>query len=404
MSNPNRSKVLIGFGAVAIVVIAAVAYWPPAFLSEDASGAIGVVQKHKATQISQKDVILGSEKTRQMQKVLYGDFFDAAKKVQTLSASFASREEAANIEKNVETLANEFRAEYANEMLAALNEFAMEAKEANQVELAHQAETLASEFKANAVELSAAEMKEFNDKFANIAAGSKEVNNFEVANKELGMALESRDEGQAASHIDNAEEALSNFDLANVSIENQQEYLAVMYGAVVALDNLELANFEMANRMENAQELANEADALANAGLANIQEQVSNSIELASELAELNSKEAGIKEQYSRLDSHELSNQIDLAEKAFGSMAGSNFQAELASMNDLAANREQFGQMVANQELADKLYSQLGSTVEIANTAEIMNKALGNQELANALGNEQQLSNEASMLASSEKN
>ena len=73
MSTENRNKVLLGFGGLVVVLVVAIALWPPNFRKEDASGAVGAVQKHHAPQITQKDVILGGEKTKHQQKVLYAD-------------------------------------------------------------------------------------------------------------------------------------------------------------------------------------------------------------------------------------------------------------------------------------------------------------------------------------------
>jgi hypothetical protein len=152
--------------------------------------------------------------------------------------------------------------------------------------------------------------------------------------------------------------------------------------------------------------LADRADALAEAAMANIQEQVQSSIELASALHELSSKEAGIVSEYSN---HDLANEVQMANQEFASMTASSFQAELAAMAEFAANKEQFNKlgndaqlasMIGNQELANKLFNQLGNTEALAHTAELMNQSLANQELANALSNEEQLSNQAEALAS----
>jgi hypothetical protein len=291
-------------------------------------------------------------------------------------------------------------------MASSLASMELAAKTGHQVDLANDIAELASDVKANAEQLSVAEMHEFNDKFADIAKQSKEVNNLELANQELASALASHDAAQAGSHIDNAEELLSNFDLANISLADQQEYFANIEAAANSLANVNFSSKEMSSRLESADALADRADALAEAAMANIQEQAASSIELASELHELSSKEAGIVTEYSN---HDLANEMQLAQQEFASQTASSFQAELAAMNEFAANKEQFNKlgndaqlasMIGNQELASQLFNQLGNTEALAHTAELMNQSLANHELANALNNEEALANQAEALAS----
>src|SRR5581483_2280648 len=85
--NGNRNKVLFGFGAVVAVLIAAILMWPSNVRKEDASGAIGAVQKHHAPQITQQDVILGGEQAKAEQKLLYTDFREDAGKLRSLAAN-----------------------------------------------------------------------------------------------------------------------------------------------------------------------------------------------------------------------------------------------------------------------------------------------------------------------------
>src|SRR5438105_9727505 len=86
-SNPNRNKVFLGFGAIVAILIAAIVLWPSNVRKEDASGAIGAVQKHHAPQITQQDVILGGESVKHEQQVLYKDFLADAGKLRALAAN-----------------------------------------------------------------------------------------------------------------------------------------------------------------------------------------------------------------------------------------------------------------------------------------------------------------------------
>src|SRR5712691_3574125 len=144
MSTENRNKVLLGFGALVAVVIVAIALWPANFRKEDASGAIGAVQKHHAPQITQKDVILGDETVRHQQKVLYADFLADATKLRAMAAS---RDYSAATE-----FANELRARYAAEAGEALADAEAEIAEMRSI--------------LNRKQLSDADIQQFNVKLA----------------------------------------------------------------------------------------------------------------------------------------------------------------------------------------------------------------------------------------------
>jgi hypothetical protein len=128
MSTENRNKVLLGFGALVAVVIVAIALWPANFRKEDASGAIGAVQKHHAPQITQKDVILGDENVRHQQKVLYADFLDDAAKLRAMAGS---RNEA-GVTAQLNALANGLRQRYASEAAAAITEVELAVRQSAQ--------------------------------------------------------------------------------------------------------------------------------------------------------------------------------------------------------------------------------------------------------------------------------
>src|SRR5512146_2456789 len=89
MSADKRRNMLYGFAGVVIVLLAVIAYVSPRFRSEEASGAIGAVQKHRAPQIKQTDVVLGDESLKKEQKILYADFLTDAAALQSISADVA---------------------------------------------------------------------------------------------------------------------------------------------------------------------------------------------------------------------------------------------------------------------------------------------------------------------------
>jgi hypothetical protein len=96
MSADKRKKILLVFGGLAVVLIAVIAIVRPSFKSEDAIGAIGAVQKHRAPQIAKTDVILGDEQLRQTQKLAYTDFLKDAATLQSLSRDFSAAAKTSN--------------------------------------------------------------------------------------------------------------------------------------------------------------------------------------------------------------------------------------------------------------------------------------------------------------------
>lgn len=138
MTNPNgkdnmsvekRRRMLIGFGGLAVVLVAVIAFVSPNFRSEDARGAIGAVEKHRAPQIAQSDVVLGDEQTKQLQQVLYGDFLADAAALQNISAELSS--EAQSVEMRAELAVRKLDARYAD-LQMRYQQYAMNALEAMQ--------------------------------------------------------------------------------------------------------------------------------------------------------------------------------------------------------------------------------------------------------------------------------
>jgi hypothetical protein len=62
MMTTKKNGVLVGIAAIAVIGVAAVLYfsqWPPS--GEDATGAIGAAERHRAEQITDADVELAGE-------------------------------------------------------------------------------------------------------------------------------------------------------------------------------------------------------------------------------------------------------------------------------------------------------------------------------------------------------
>src|SRR5207253_1742439 len=151
MSNTNRNKVLLGFSAVVAVLIVAILLWPSNFRREDASGAIGAVQKHRAPQITPTDVVLGNEAVKHQQKVLYADFLADAGKLRAIGA----RQDMA--------AAQEFGTELNHRYLAAAEEALAYARSASRGEAQSQIETLDAMI-ANKASLNEEQEREFASK------------------------------------------------------------------------------------------------------------------------------------------------------------------------------------------------------------------------------------------------
>src|SRR5437773_5739646 len=128
MSSENRKKVLLGFGALVVILVAAILIWPASFRKEDASGAIGEVQKHRAPQIAKSDGVLGNESVKRQQKVLYADFLADGAKLKALGArpdpqqlsEFATELETRYLRETAEVLAAEEAAARSNAAQAHL--------------------------------------------------------------------------------------------------------------------------------------------------------------------------------------------------------------------------------------------------------------------------------------------
>ena len=90
MNARKRNSVLIAFGALAAVLIAAFLVMRPTFPKDEASGAIGTVHKLHKTQITQKDVVLVDDATKREEDVIYGDFLSDSSKLESISAELGS--------------------------------------------------------------------------------------------------------------------------------------------------------------------------------------------------------------------------------------------------------------------------------------------------------------------------
>lgn len=120
MSADKRKTILIAFAGLAVVLVAVIAIVSPSFRSEDATGAIGAVQKHRQPQITKNDVILGSEKQQQEQKVLYRDYLTDAATLQNLAADFSVAAKRIDARAKVQTQQRQVAAQFYEDIDATV--------------------------------------------------------------------------------------------------------------------------------------------------------------------------------------------------------------------------------------------------------------------------------------------
>jgi len=359
MSTENRNKVLLGFGALVAVVIVAIALWPANFRKEDASGAIGAVQKHRAPQITQKDVILGDETVRHQQKVLYADFLADAT---NLRAMAASRNYSAAAE-----LANELRARYASEAEAALNEAEM-ASRSWAARANAQAEIAEARSILHRQQLSDSDREQLNHRLADLAEmnaksmsrtaladADREIN---LAVKQLGAAKLENEYLAVAKQFADVQELLSR-PVASISLADEVEYLAAIQMEMkVAADAEQLAVRQLADE-QMAARLNVAAEQLEAKALSNIKA----SAELMSEMA-------------ARL------NDIDDAIQRASRIAGSRAAMESRSSEALSRNIAAARQTLLSRE--DEFFARARAT---ANEELVAARTLNSAQLQNELAN-----------------
>lgn len=235
MSTENKKKVLLGFGAFGVILIAVLVIWrPPAFRSEDASGSIGAVQKHHEPQITQKDVILGNETTRQEQQIRYADFLNDAAKLHALSAMItANNFDAASTE--MDAMRAEVKQRYiaaAKEAVAAAQALARSNKEA---------ESGIAELSAilQSGQLNDAQMDSFNKKlaaFSDRLAVKTAAQRAQSATSEVAAAIaEMRmNQAKAAAKVENVAADLKAINA--ISLSDRVDYLKATEVESKALD------------------------------------------------------------------------------------------------------------------------------------------------------------------------
>jgi len=325
MSSPNRTRLLLGFSAVVAVLIVAIVLWPANVRKEDAAGAIGAVQKHRAPQITQQDVVLGNESVKHQQKVLYTDFLaDAAK----LRAMAASRDVAA-----ARVFSREVQNRYFTEARAALAEAEVASRtSASQAELQSEIQDLNSRL-SNRSELSEADMQSLNSRLAHIS---------ELAQQESAM-----------SRLQEADSEMANLAsrLSSMNLENEAQAASKTLADVEALLSRSSANISLADEVQYLGMMEMESRVLAESDAAALSSRLSEAAEQLAARAQKNIDEAAAlqSEMAARLNS--MDEALERASRIVGSRAGiAGSASEMLSRNIASLSQRLHNQEAASRE------------------------------------------------------
>jgi len=355
MSSENRKKVLFGFGALVVILVAAIAIWPPNFRKEDASGAIGEVQKHRAPQIAKSDVVLGNESVKHQQKVLYADFLADGAKLK----AFGARPDA----QQLSAFAKELGTRYLSEATEALAAEEMAARGTPQ-QAKLQAEIAELQgFVRSHQELSDAEMQQLNVKLAHIAEEmnvrmSRPLNHaseeLTEAVNELAAAKMENEFLAVSKRLDDIESQLNSGGLFALSLAQEIEYLNEMeMSARVVLARL--GDQEMAHR------LAERGEELMARGMSNIEQEFQLENEMAARFKDMD-------------------DQIARANRILGA------EASMASRASLAKNLGQTASALDAREAEFRARATAMAAEEMAAVKSLDNNLAGRAELLQKLG------------------
>jgi hypothetical protein len=432
MSAENRKKILLGFGVLAVVVIVALALWPPSFRKEEASGAIGAVQKHRAPQITRQDVVLGNEATRRQQKILYADFLNDAAKLQSISnqiGMMAARLEAANFEAEAKKIADveaDVQARYNVAAKDALNTAVLLNKNAGNRDVANGIEELSAVL-ANHQKLSEAEMQLFNTKLAHLAqmveqAESKAASHLKDADLELAQAvveIQNRAFDAAIAKLDSAARDLNVSSLESESLANEVKYLEETALEAKTLKDAKerlgmlASSPQVESQLANIErDLANRASELESKGVKNIEEQFNNDRGMAAVLAHMDldlssAQQAASKAMENRAQDFNkeiaaIRQELDARKTEFAALAAADVEFELASIqlyldqrSEAASSSQAASMAVAESRGEAVAQAELGHVL-----ANLRSQLAGSSALASILQNAPELEARATVLES----
>jgi len=383
------------FGALAIVLVAVfVITRPPALRNEDASGAIGAVEKHHQAQITPQDVVLGDEATKEEQAVVYGDMLNDAAKLQSFSAEFGAmagaRADDSRISAASKNLANADEAlqaryaKYAGSFVTAASRLA--AKSENR-KLESDIADLGSRLNSK---LASSDQDALNARMGSIIAvlSKMQSRGAEASRVSEAMSALQAKSPEAASKLNSAADALEARQLgaslesihANLAaITMQSKAISAAQSSLAARTESKSLDAKALNGISN--DLAQNAAELESRGYNNLASRLNDQAEMGARLQAISaevaaktqsinfasamaSKNDNISSAMSRLNAALASRQAEFASRAAASI---NFaQRDLASraLDARVANRS-----AANREAASRALNsmqQLGSRPEVA--------------------------------------
>ena len=441
MSAANNRKFLVGFGAVAAVLIVMVAVWRPHFPPDTASGAIGAVQKHHSPQISKTDVILGDEKTHREQQVLFGDSFADATRLQKVAlqlGNIAEAESAAasnvqlrDAEAQLQQMSAELQSRYTGTMSAAVASmeqmFADKTLASSQlVNMRAEAAELSAALRSQQ-NLSSAEMEQLATRLASFGKELQSREQSEAlasANRDLVNAVAEMGSSSAlaSAKLESVAAALNaGAKLSSVSLSNYAESLESMAVESKSLNEIEMqlaSNLASAGQVASAVKgLAAEAAALESHALLNVEEQMASQTHMASALSDMemqlaSARQAANKDQAA---SKELMNQrlgsLELAlasrEAEFRNRAAGTVSSALASFDLYLAGRAEMAARLGSnnhlqaQAMAAKTLGHIDAGAELA--ARLASVSILQSNLASIEKNLESRSALGSMLAANQQ-
>jgi hypothetical protein len=352
MSSENRKKVLLGFGALVVILVAAIALWPPNFRKEDASGAIGEVQKHRAPQIAKTDVVLGNESVKHQQKVLYADFIADAARLKSLGHADAAQ---------LSQFTNELNVRYLAEITEALADAEAAARSTQNAKLQGEVVELQG-YVRNHKQLEDSDMQQLNVKLAAIESQlDMRASRLKDADEQLGMVATRL----ASARLDN-----EYIDLAGKLKAVENELNAQNLFATTLADDVEyLQMVEMESRIvsarlsdqEMAQKLNVASDELMSRAMKNIEENVQLQEEMASRLQHM--EEVAARASRTAMNQASMVNSAALLTRNLGAVSAAlnrcdtEYRSRLnaAVENELAATRQFDSRLAQASELQHRL-------------------------------------------------
>lgn len=423
MNEQKRRNFLIAIAAVVAIGGGLLAVWPPAFQSEDASGAIGAVQKHRQSQISNKDVILSDQNTVNDAKILFGDQLEDALKLQKMGTEFAAmavynRDSLGAVGAMLDSHQADLQSRFGSNMSDTLNAadsqlnassglFAASALDNMKAELSAIEKSLGASQSLNAAQMDSlnsrlgsvvADMQSRLSAQASIGAMADTLNAASALGKQASIG--SADVLGVASQLNAAAESLNANVVLGASLADRAGNLGAMVLQAQALENVEASlGAAMANKGDLQSHLGKMTDALgaAAAGLESMAlENMNSRLQAQQQLGvKLESMKAGLGSmqlENKSLDAKTIgsfNDAVGMANKTLGNLDTalasrmySNMQVELSAVgshlnavsalqaamveNRLGARDELGAKLAAKDELGAKVGSQdaLGAKLE----------------------------------------